>query len=158
MIAEEHLATQILRTRLLALTHGARSVSGASALLACAPGEHHDIGLVMLAVALERRGWQVTLLGANTPIDALAHACERLEPDCAVLSVTIPQHAAALACELDRIAALRSLVLAGPGAVRLEHGCGATLLTGDPISAAASITELACRESLRPQSVPPASA
>ena len=41
-----------------------------SAVLACAPGEHHDIGLLMLAVMLRADGWRVEFLGADTPVDA----------------------------------------------------------------------------------------
>ena len=38
-------------------------------MLACAPGEQHDIGLLMLAVMLRADGWRVEFLGADTPVD-----------------------------------------------------------------------------------------
>ena len=45
------------------------------AVLACAPGEQHEIGLLMLAVLLRADGWQVAYLGADTPVlDAVALA------------------------------------------------------------------------------------
>jgi MerR family transcriptional regulator, light-induced transcriptional regulator len=41
-----------------------------TAVLACAPGERHELGLMMLAIALRRDGWKVTYLGADTPFEA----------------------------------------------------------------------------------------
>ena len=49
-----------------------------SAVLACAPGEHHDIGLLMLAVMLRADGWRVEFLGADTPVDAAVAFAERI--------------------------------------------------------------------------------
>ena len=44
-------------------------------MLACAPGERHDLGLLMLAILLRADGWQVAYLGADTPVaDAIALA------------------------------------------------------------------------------------
>jgi methanogenic corrinoid protein MtbC1 len=51
------------------LSDGRGGVHGV-AVLACAPGEHHDVGLLMLAVMLRADGWRVEFLGADTPIDA----------------------------------------------------------------------------------------
>ena len=47
-------------------------------MLACAPGEHHDIGLLMLAVMLRADGWRVEFLGADTPVDAAVAFAERI--------------------------------------------------------------------------------
>jgi methanogenic corrinoid protein MtbC1 len=42
-------------------------------VLTCAPGERHEIGLLMLAILLRADGWQVSYLGADTPVaDAAA--------------------------------------------------------------------------------------
>jgi methanogenic corrinoid protein MtbC1 len=44
-------------------------------VLACAPGERHDVGLLMLAVMLRADGWRVEFLGADTPVaEAIAFA------------------------------------------------------------------------------------
>jgi MerR family transcriptional regulator, light-induced transcriptional regulator len=146
-IAEEHLATQLLRARLLALVHGLVSASGPRAVLACPPGEHHDIALMIFAAALERRGCQVTLLGAETPVATALQAAELTGADCVVMAVTLPDHAAALEEELKELAAVRPLFLAGPGAdERLVRTTGATRLVGDPVAAAGLFVELFARQ------------
>jgi methanogenic corrinoid protein MtbC1 len=69
-VAQEHAITAKVRAHLGRLiSEGQGGVRG-SAVLACAPGEHHDIGLLMLAVMLRADGWRVEFLGADTPVDA----------------------------------------------------------------------------------------
>ena len=139
-IAEEHLATQLLRSRLLALTHGLTPSRRAPAVLACPPGEQHDIALVMLAVALERRGWRTTLLGAETPVRTMAEAADLIDAGCVVVAATASEPIMGVDDELRALAAARPLLLAGPGATpRAAERTGATLLAGDPISAAADL-------------------
>src|SRR6201999_3723609 len=68
-VAEEHFLSETVRSRLghlLADTGG--GVRG-SAVLACAPGEQHELGLMMVAIGLRRDGWKIFYLGANTPLD-----------------------------------------------------------------------------------------
>src|SRR5581483_2464392 len=65
-VAQEHLASSAVR-------------AGLQHLLACAPGERHEIGLMMLAILLRADGWQVAYLGADTPFDEAAALALRLE-------------------------------------------------------------------------------
>ena len=85
-----------------------------SAVLACAPGERHEIGLLMLAVLLRSDGWQVAYLGADTPVaDAVAFA-ESVDAVALCLSAATADTADALACELASTAPNDSLtILAG---------------------------------------------
>jgi methanogenic corrinoid protein MtbC1 len=77
-VAQEHAITAKVRAHLGKLiSEGQGGVRG-SAVLACAPGEHHDIGLLMLAVMLRADGWRVEFLGADTPIDAAVAFAERV--------------------------------------------------------------------------------
>ena len=46
-VAQEHFASVVLRGRLLGLARGWDRGSGPRALLACAPGEMHELGLIM---------------------------------------------------------------------------------------------------------------
>jgi methanogenic corrinoid protein MtbC1 len=141
-VAEEHLATHLLRARLLALTHGFGPARGARAVLACPPREQHDIALLMLAVALERRGWRVVLLGANTPVASIVQAADVLDADCVVVSVTMPVELSEIVDELKGIASSRRLLLAGPAADdRLAQQIGATIVASDPITAAAALED-----------------
>jgi methanogenic corrinoid protein MtbC1 len=74
-IANEHAVTSQVRARLEQLIADERGSVRGSAVLACAPGELHEIGLLMLAVLLRADGWRVEYLGASTPVEqALAFA------------------------------------------------------------------------------------
>lgn len=76
-VAQEHLASATVRAALQKLLSDQRADVRGTAVLACAPGERHEIGLLMLAVMLRSDGWQVAYLGADTPCgDAIALADE----------------------------------------------------------------------------------
>ena len=46
------------------------------AILACLPGEHHELGLLAFGVTLRRRGWRITCLGTDSPIGAVADTAQ----------------------------------------------------------------------------------
>ena len=74
-VAQEHLASATVRGALQKLLSDQRAAVRGTAVLACAPSERHEIGLLMLAVLLRSDGWQVAYLGADTPCaDAVALA------------------------------------------------------------------------------------
>ena len=84
--AEEHLVSEAVRSRLGHLLADAGGGVHGVAVLACAPGERHELGLMMATIALRRDGWKVVYLGADAPLaDALAlcggavGACARAE-------------------------------------------------------------------------------
>lgn len=146
-IAEEHFATQVLRGRLLSLARASAPALGPRAVLACPPGEMHDIALVILGVALERCGWRVTLLGADTPIATVREAAHTLEADCVVLATTSEQRLADVASELLRLGPECRLLLAGPGStISIAARVGGLLLRGDPIAAARELTAASSEE------------
>jgi DNA-binding transcriptional MerR regulator len=73
--AEEHLVSEAVRSRLGHLLADAGGGTHGVAVLACAPGERHELGLMMATIALRRDGWKVVYLGADAPLaDALALA------------------------------------------------------------------------------------
>ncbi|OLV18616.1 MerR family transcriptional regulator [Deinococcus marmoris] len=83
-IAHERAASHYLRSRLSALMDIAGSEEGQGGsfgplvVAACAPGEQHELGLMMLTLALRRRGVRVAYLGANVPLgDLTTFAHER---------------------------------------------------------------------------------
>ena len=53
---------------------------GPLALLACPPGERHDLGLLAFGVVLRDRGWRITYLGPDTPIETIARTAAELRP------------------------------------------------------------------------------
>ena len=81
-VAQEHAITAKVRAHLGKLISEGRGGVRGSAVLACAPGEHHDIGLLMLAVMLRADGWRVEFLGADTPVDAAVAFAERIGAGC----------------------------------------------------------------------------
>ena len=139
-VAQEHFASQILRGRLLGLARGWDRGTGPRALLACAPGEQHDLGLIVFGLGLRDRGWRITFLGPDTPLDTLAVAIATLEPAAVVLAATVPQLFEAGRSELPGIARAAPLWTAGAGATaELASDTGARLLDTDPLAAAGRV-------------------
>ena len=79
-VGQEHFASNVVRGRLLALARLWGRGGGPLALLACAPGERHDISLLAFGLVLRSHGWRVLFLGADTPISTLTEAVATTEP------------------------------------------------------------------------------
>ena len=101
-VAQEHLASSTVRAALQKLLADARASVRGIAVLACAPDERHEIGLLMLAVLLRGDGWQVAYLGADTPLRDAIGLADRLGASALCFSAAIEKHAAALAKGLAR--------------------------------------------------------
>lgn len=139
-VAQEHFATNVLRGRLLGLARDWGQGGGPLALLACPPGELHDLGLICFGLALRARGWRIAFLGADTPIDTLTQTADNLHPDMVVLTVTTPQRLSRVRSELRELSETTRLAVAGAGTTdALAASVGAELLNGDPVSQAARI-------------------
>jgi MerR family transcriptional regulator, light-induced transcriptional regulator len=139
-ISQEHFASNLIRGRLLALARFWGRGAGPLALLACAPGETHDITLLAFGLVLRSHGWRILFLGADTPISTLAEAAETTQPALAVVSSFDPALLEQEAAGLRRLARIVPLALAGPGAsdelaARLRARC----LDGDLVAAALEI-------------------
>ncbi len=86
-IADEHLATSYIRHRLLMwMVTGPETRPVNPVVLACAPEEWHEGGLLMLGVLLRRRGWPVAYLGQAVPLKDLADFCREVNPSAVVLA------------------------------------------------------------------------
>jgi MerR family transcriptional regulator, light-induced transcriptional regulator len=139
-VAQEHFASNLLRARLLALARGWERGEGRTALLACAPGEQHDLPLITFGLALRGRGWRIVFLGADTPAASIADTAERLRPALIVVSSVTPRGFRREADTLAAIAREHRLAIAGAGAgERLAESLGCSLLHGDPVAAANEI-------------------
>jgi DNA-binding transcriptional MerR regulator len=150
-VAQEHFASALLRGRLLGLARGWGGGAGPHALLACPPGELHDLGLIAFGLALRGEGWRVTYLGTDTPVETIGGAADAVDADVVVVAATLPEHIDAVRVALAALAAARRLVLAGPGATPDAAGAiGAEHLDGDPVAVAALVAG-------RPEPRPPAS-
>lgn len=72
-VAHEHRASAFLRTRVSAALEAVEGGEfGPRVVAACAPGEQHEIGLLMISLVLRRRGARIDYLGANMPLGDLA--------------------------------------------------------------------------------------
>lgn len=136
-IAAEHFASALLGGRLRALTRGWDAGAGPLALLACAPGERHELGLVSFGLALHVHGWRVRSLGADTPVEAVEEAAGRVAPALVVVAAVRPEPFAEAAPALTELAGRRALAVGGAGAGRaLADRFGARLLARDAVTAA----------------------
>jgi DNA-binding transcriptional MerR regulator len=136
-VGQEHFASNLVESRLLALASGWDQGHGPRAVLACAPGEQHTLALAGLGVALRERGWSITYLGADTPVAMTARAAERLHPQLAVISSTMPNGLPPWEDDLRALTACVPVAIAGPGATdRLTERIGAQRLIVDPVTAA----------------------
>jgi DNA-binding transcriptional MerR regulator len=72
-ISVEHFATSLLRRRLSALMTLMPPASRVGRIVsACAPGEYHELGLLIVSLFLRRRGYEVIYLGQNIGLGAPA--------------------------------------------------------------------------------------
>ena len=139
-VAQEHFASFVLRGRLLALARGWDRGAGPRAVLACAPGEQHELGLILFGLELRAQGWRITFLGADTPVDTLAAAVRTLEPDVTVVTALTREHLDQIESALAAVARETHLCLAGVGGIeRLAKQVGAGVLDGDPLEAAGRV-------------------
>jgi methanogenic corrinoid protein MtbC1 len=92
-VADEHIATEI-SLRVLALQREAQRVTqarGAHRVMLAAPsGELHVVALRMINNLLRDAGYDVVMLGADVPANALAWCARRHEPAVICLSSTMP--------------------------------------------------------------------
>jgi DNA-binding transcriptional MerR regulator len=142
-VAQEHFASNVLRGRLLGLSRGWGLGLGPLALLACLPGEQHELGLVAFGLALRSRGWRIGYFGSDAPLDTVARAADDLRPELVVLSAVTDERVRAASSELRELAKRHRLAVGGAGASGIaaeEHG--AVALTGDVIAEAGRATAL----------------
>lgn len=88
-VTTEHLASNHIQGRLRSLLgmmpHAPRRHL---LLVACAPGEFHELGALILTITLRRAGVDVLYLGADTPIADLVAMSRSLEPAAVLVSAT----------------------------------------------------------------------
>jgi MerR family transcriptional regulator, light-induced transcriptional regulator len=142
-VAQEHFGTHVLRGRLLGLARGWARGVGPVALLACPPGEQHDLGLIAFGVALNRLGWRIAFLGADTPLETIESAAEAVHPSAIVLAATL-RNGQADTARLLALGRERPLYLGGAAAnEELAKRAGARYLGTDPVAAAEELARTA---------------
>jgi len=136
-VGQEHFASHLVRERLLGLARLWGRGGGPLAILACAPGERHDISLLAFGLLLRSHGWRILYLGADTPLETLSRAVATTNPRIVVVVSFDASLLDAVATGLRRLAGTAPLVLSGPGASdELCAGLRIERLDGDLIEAA----------------------
>ncbi len=136
-VGQEHFASNVIRSRLAALSPGWGGGRGPQVLLACPPGELHDIALLSFGLVLRRSGWRVVFLGADSPTGDIQRTADTLGPDLVMLAASDASRFDAIRPELVQLAQGRLLALAGPGAsAELSAAVGAQYFDEDPVTAA----------------------
>ncbi|MDQ2897435.1 MAG: MerR family transcriptional regulator [Actinomycetota bacterium] len=140
-VAQEHFASNIIGGRLRALARGWGQGVGPRAILACPPGELHELGLLSFGLALRELGWRITYLGADTPLADITAALDELAPAIVVLAAVTPQRFLDSADELTELAAQARVGLAGAGASPdLASRLGAESLAGALVDVATALS------------------
>lgn len=127
---EEHFASHAVRTIIeslyLRVQREAEKVPRREtrAVLACPPKEQHELGLRMLADRFELGGWDVTFLGADTPLEEIVAATRATGASLVALSVStvferveLRRFADALRAQLADV----RIVIGGPAFSPDEH-------------------------------------
>ena len=114
-IAEEHFVSVYLRNKLGArFHHRGTGADGPKLVVACLPGEHHEVGAFLFALSAHASGYRLVLLGADMPLPELAYAARRTQASALVLSGThevAPEVAGAQMAQL--VAAVKVPVFVG---------------------------------------------
>jgi methanogenic corrinoid protein MtbC1 len=139
-VAHEHFTSNLLRRRLWAFTARPSAeewaADGPVILLACPPGERHDLVLLCFSLLLGESGAKARYLGADTPMPAIAAAARSTGADAVVLAATRDTALSAHASSISRMADEHQVFVAGRGATQeVAEGMRAHLLPHDPVAA-----------------------
>jgi DNA-binding transcriptional MerR regulator/methylmalonyl-CoA mutase cobalamin-binding subunit len=143
-IAQEHFASSVLRGRLLGLARGWGLGLGPAAVLACLPGERHDLGLIAFGLALRSRGWRIIYLGTDAPVETVAETSRDLDASLVVLSAVTGERVQPVLSQLRELAGGQRLALGGAAAgdeAALEAN-GVLALGQDVVAEAERVTEI----------------
>jgi MerR family transcriptional regulator, light-induced transcriptional regulator len=88
-VTSEHFSSSFVQGWLRHLMSLAGShMHGTVVIVACAPGDHHELGALMLAVLLRRAGYAVYYVGADTPVEDLAAMAHQVGAGAVMISAS----------------------------------------------------------------------
>lgn len=154
-IAHEHLVTSVVRSRLETLLLGGSGARRGAAVVACPPGERHELGVMMFGVLLRGDGWRVYNLGADLPVAETLAFAERRSASVVGFGVTLPANLAAVRDELAACPGRPARVLIGGAAVAQERLRGPAG-TAAPRNLRDAVRAARPREAAEPPLGPPA--
>jgi methanogenic corrinoid protein MtbC1 len=134
-VADEHFASAVVATLVMELGPRIEAAprGGRLAVLACTPGELHDIGLLMVRDLLRAEAWEVLYLGASTPAPDLAALVADEQPDAVVLSTSTAGRLPGIEETLGALAAAQPspIVVVGGQFWTAEAAAGASAMGAD---------------------------
>jgi len=106
-VAREHVATAITQNVLARAYMEAEFAPpiGRKVLFACVPGNHHNLGLRILADAFEASGWTPVELGAQVTVARLIAQVDLEMPELVCLSVSLADQLPSARDTVDRLRA-----------------------------------------------------
>ncbi len=104
-VAQEHLATAIAQSVMIQELGRSEpsEANGKKIVLACVAGNHHEVGLQMVADAFQLSGWEVNYLGADVPTPSLVQYIGSWKPDLVGLSISFAQQLAVARDVISRL-------------------------------------------------------
>jgi DNA-binding transcriptional MerR regulator len=121
-IAEEHFFSVFLRNKLGARFHHLNhNRQGPKLLAACMPGEQHEVGLLLFALAALDWDYRVVLLGPNTPLPELPPVVERAAIQAIVLSGSADTAASVVERDLPQLCQIVAMPVFVGGQVTLGY-------------------------------------
>jgi hypothetical protein len=122
-ILEEHLASERLSRALARIVESIPLSSPAPvALLTCAPGDDHTLGLSLVELVLREAGWSTLWAGRRTPLAEIDH---RLGQGQVALLAVSASEASSAAADLEQVAAALGRRCRALGVTLLLGGHGA---------------------------------
>ncbi|MDH5587717.1 MAG: MerR family transcriptional regulator [Nitrospirota bacterium] len=85
-ISAENGVSRMVRQQLINALRQDSSMGQEQALIACVPGDYHEIAPLTATLLLQKRGWRATYLGPNVSVEILEMALRRRQPDFLILS------------------------------------------------------------------------
>lgn len=123
-VAEEHVVSEAVRARLGHIVGDAAGGVRGPAVLACVPGERHDLGLMMVAIALRSEGWRIAYVGADAPLQDSLDLAGRIGAPLLGISLALPARADELERTLAHARVPDGLTIVVGGAAASEEVAG----------------------------------
>lgn len=148
-VTTEHVGSNVLRSQIAQLVRlSPAPIRPVTAMVACAPGELHDIGPLMLTLFLRRRGISVIYGGASVEPDDFIADVRRVQPQVVCLSASTVESARSLSAVYARLGREFRGIMAFGGRIFNEDQDLRGEIPGDFLGENAATATLRIEESL----------
>ncbi len=103
-VANEHLASSVIRSFLFNLLESYPSNNSAPVLISATPrGQEHELGALIAGVVAAASGWKVVYLGTNLPAEEVGAVVSHLNAKVVAISLVYPSDDPSLPKELKKL-------------------------------------------------------